>query len=74
MNHIIPLNKLEEALNKQLYGVLREALLLADKTISNGGKVILEKFEDSMKKTVEVFEKKEDLDKWFEKFAGFNKA
>ncbi|MEQ8188130.1 MAG: hypothetical protein ABRQ39_09205 [Candidatus Eremiobacterota bacterium] len=73
MNFIIPLDKMEEALNKGLYGVLKEAILIGDDTLSKGGKVIIEKQTGTIPEVVQVFEKKEDMIKWFESFAGFNK-
>jgi hypothetical protein len=73
MNFIIPLNKMEEALRKGLYGVLKEAVLIADQTLSKGGKVIIEKQTDNKTEVIQIFEKKEDMIKWFENFAGFNK-
>jgi hypothetical protein len=73
MNFIIPLNKMEEALSKGLYGVLKEAILIGDDTLNKGGKVIIEKQTGTTPEVVQVFEKKEDMIKWFENFAGFNK-
>ena len=72
MNFIIPVSKIEEALQKELYGVIKEAFLMAENILEKRGKVVIQ--EDKLPgvpETIAVFETKEELFKWFEKIIGY---
>jgi len=74
MNLILPIDRLQEALNKGLYNVLKEASMSSGKIISSGGKVVIQKKDGLKEENLEVFSSMEEFNKWFEKFIGFDKA
>ena len=66
MDYIIPLAKLVDAINKELYGVIKESFLIGEYIINKGGKVIVQGDRVSTPEVVKVFENMQDFQKWFD--------